>query len=819
VERAFEQQRAELRGDVPGIEPEEMLVLETAGRVDDFVKALRGLQGLEWLGDIDVEDLAPDEDFYSEQGEARQLSGRLYLIMSNQRGLTELLRLWQLFKDDPEHPRFRRGRTKWRDLFRLLREIRPWGPEDRLRATGFVDELADRVAGAQELVTAEIELWYRSSPTDRTRAENAVTRLAEEVMGRVVRRAVIQEIQYHGLLVAIPMESAQAIVRDQASPVVRATQVLKIRPVGQAFALAPEGESEQEPAPEQPTDIDGEPIVALLDGLPLQQHQRLAGRLRLDDPDGWEARYTVANRVHGTAMASLILHGDLGNPQDPPTRQLYVRPILQPVGGDSARTQEGIPEDELPVDLVHRAITRLFRGGIGEDPAAPSVRIVNHSVADPRREFDYSIGAWARALDYLASEHQILILVSAGNVSLPIELEPAAAGGQDGEEPDPAVAAREAIAAIVAAPWARRLLSPAEGVNVLTVGSIHDDASVDGPSGTLTDLLPRSSPSPFSRHGPGFRRSVKPEIVLPGGRAVFARRGAGTGRGVYTMQDVTRPPGQLVATPDPEGRLDRVHFSRGTSNSAALATSAAARLFEMLDRLRGDAGGNTLSRQHEAALLKALMVHGASQSQDLGLDGLADEEERRRIATRLVGYGSVDVDRVLTSTDNRATVIGWGVLQDGDAHQFELPMPQSLSGIEIDRRVTITLAWMSPIAPRHRAYRRATLWFDPYGSARSQDDLMTVLGLRRLDRDYARPRRGTVQHEVFAGSRAAVFEAGRKAIIQVNCRSETGDLGMRMVPYGLVATVETSADLPIYEEIRTRLRPPIPVTVGAGSGM
>ena len=95
---------------------------------------------------------------------------------------------------------------------------------------------------------------------------------------------------------------------------------------------------------------------------------------------------------------------------------------------------------------------------------------------------------------------------------------------------------------------------------------------------------------------------------------------------------------------------------------------------------------------------------------------------------------------------------------------------------------------------------------------------MTVLGLRRLERDYARPRRGTVQHEVFAGSRAAVFEAGRKAIIQVNCRSETGDLGMRMVPYGLVATVETSADLPIYEEIRTRLRPPIPVAIGAGGG-
>ena len=35
----------------------------------------------------------------------------------------------------------------------------------------------------------------------------------------------------------------------------------------------------------------GLPVVALLDGLPLQAHRRLQGRLIVDDPDGFELDY------------------------------------------------------------------------------------------------------------------------------------------------------------------------------------------------------------------------------------------------------------------------------------------------------------------------------------------------------------------------------------------------------------------------------------------------------------------------------------------------------------------------------------------------
>jgi hypothetical protein len=53
------------------------------------------------------------------------------------------------------------------------------------------------------------------------------------------------------------------------------------------------------------------PVVALLGGVPLQNHELLANRLNVDDPHELERLAVVSQRHHGTAMASLILHGDL----------------------------------------------------------------------------------------------------------------------------------------------------------------------------------------------------------------------------------------------------------------------------------------------------------------------------------------------------------------------------------------------------------------------------------------------------------------------------------------------------------------------------
>src|SRR5439155_13279780 len=64
------------------------------------------------------------------------------------------------------------------------------------------------------------------------------------------------------------------------------------------------------PAPEATPAATLPPIAALFDGVPVQAHRLLDGRLILDDPDDLDALSVVTERRHGTEMASLILHGD-----------------------------------------------------------------------------------------------------------------------------------------------------------------------------------------------------------------------------------------------------------------------------------------------------------------------------------------------------------------------------------------------------------------------------------------------------------------------------------------------------------------------------
>ena len=132
-----------------------------------------------------------------------------------------------------------------------------------------------------------------------------------------------------------------------------------------------------------------------------------------------------------------------------------------------------------------------------------------------------------------------------------------------------------------------------------------------------------------------------------------------------------------------------------------------------------------------------------------------------------------------------------------------MPLPPSLSGRRDNRRLIVTLAWFAPIHIGHQAYRKAALWFDPPRGP---------LGVARQDADGRAVRRGTVQHEVLEGERAVAYTDGTFMEIKVNCRADAGRLTDE-IPYGLAVTlsVKEELDLPIYQEIRQRIRSLVPV--------
>ena len=810
LSEAVRERNMELRDSVVGVLPDQVLVLETVGSIDDFVDAVQRIDGLQWLAEAELSGVEPDDDFRDDR-DGRMLPGRLFLVMTDAGALTSLRLRFDEFQKNP-NARFPSGLAPLKHVFERLRTVRLWGPQDRIAEFGLYDDWRFRLENSDEasLLPFEAELWFGSTLSRRQQAEARFRRLVNSLGGELSKSSMIPEISYHGVLGSIPAGRISELVEQADSELVMCEDVMFLRPVGQCTvpATGDLAEPGDMVLPSLTLGEMGEPVVALFDGLPLTGHRLLDGRLLLDDPDGYEEYYQANQRHHGTGMASLICHGELDNGDEPIGRHLYVRPILRPhVGGAGQYYTEKIPDDELAVDLVHRAVRRLLEGD-GDVPAvAPGVWVINLSVCDQRRPFVREMSPLARLLDWLAFKYQVLFVVSAGNHGHDIELNvPRDSLGkldQEGRE-------SEVFNALVADTRNRSLLSPSETLNGLTVGAVHSDSS-EVPNGyrLINPFDGDGFPSVVSAHGPGYRRSVKPDLLLPGGRQSLAEKmGTIHDKAVLEIRDFRTPPGQLVAWPGEQGSLDASRYTRGTSNATALASRAASRVYDVLCNLRSQSA-SSFDESYDAVLLKALLVHGAHCELPLDhyaslLSGDKGKRQNKEIATRLIGYGASDTERAMFCTDHRVTVVGCGEIGAEEAHTFRLPAPPGLSGIADPRRMITTLAWLSPINCSHRNYRRAQLGFRA-GRSLAEEPIGVT---------YPQVRRGTVQHEVREGKGAKVVNDGEEIEILVECRADAGVLGEK-VGYALVVTLEVdeSIDVLLYDEIRDRLQPRTPVPI------
>jgi hypothetical protein len=616
----------------------------------------------------------------------------------------------------------------------------------------------------------------------------------------------MEEIGYHAVLARLPITTVEPLFQDvSAAALVRSDRVMFLRPAGLSIPTPDADEGLPGASLDPPRDGLRGPVVAMLDGVPLEQHRALAGRLRVDDPDGYAANAQADRRRHGTAMASLILHGDLNAPGPPLASSLYVRPVLKP-DVEWGTPREAFPDDVLVVDLIHRAVRRIFERDGTHDPSAPSVRVINLSLGDDGAPFVRMLSPWARLLDWVSWHYGVLVVVSAGNHpgELTLRGSPSDLSTMTGQQLE-----QLALQALSNAGHDRRILTPGESVNALTVGASSHDESVPPTNEQRRELL--TSPgalAPYSALGLGYRRSIKPDVLLPGGRRLYER--STTSNDAETvwrgLHQPTSPPGQLVAAPSPRsGSLDRRLYQQGTSNAAALASRAAGQLHDLLVDLQREAGAEFLADQAVlVAAIKALLVHGA-ECHDMkalirsAFDGRVSGHKLSEFTSRFVGYGEVNLDRAFSSTAQRATMLGGGRLPAEAADRFEVPLPPSLSAKAGLRRLTATLAWLTPVNHRDYRYRRARLWFEPPTKE---------LNVGRCGADRHAAQRGTVQHEILEGDRASVFADSDTLTLQVNCAPEAGDLRDE-IPYALAVSLEVAPglDVPVFAEISQRIRP------------
>ncbi len=435
----------ELRADPAALAPERLLVFEVKGAIGQFGAAIRRVPGLEL---IDEEELAGDED----------KAPMAYLLLPDMQALRELESLWRRWQRNELVV----GETPWRDVFALLRDLRAWGPADRLQPEES-DLLSEEIFGLADdaTIVLEIELVYRSNAATATDRENEVRSSIVQRGGRVLSQARIDDIAYHALLAALPVPAIREIISRTPDGIAGLESVMYIRPqsVASGIELADSGDVDAGGEIGQLSD----PILALLDGVPVAAHPALAAHLVVDDQFGLEPNAPVANRVHGTAMASLITRGDRNRQEVALPRRIHVVPVMG--------AEDSFPANRLIVDLIYSAVVAMR---IGEGATAPNVVIVNLSLGNSRRPFHGSMSAWARLLDRLAYRFGILFVVSAGNCkgNFGIPAYPTSVAFEGASPENRAAETLRGLGQVVAE---RRLFSPAETVNGVTVGACNED--------------------------------------------------------------------------------------------------------------------------------------------------------------------------------------------------------------------------------------------------------------------------------------------------------------------------------------------------------
>lgn len=768
-----------LRSDPEGLAPERLLVFDVLGDVGGFARAARDV-GLDLVDEVELE---PDEEDF------RTIR---YLLVPDTKALKKLVGLWRTWREQGELPR---GFAPWRKVFERLRDLRPWGPQDRIEEmdAAILSEAIEDLPDSARL-SVEIELVFLASEAAAIAQESRLTTALVGRGGEILDRARRPEFVYHALLVALPVGEIRTLIDRTPDGIAGLDEVMHVRPqslvtevdtadVEPGFPISHEGDLAQ-------------PILAVLDGVPVARHPRLAAHLVVEDRFDLEPRTTVEERVHGTAMASLVIHGDLNRQEEPLPRRVHFVPVL----GE----RDGVPADRLVIDVVYQAVVGMLRGA---ESTAPEVIIVNHSLGNSRRTFQGLVSPWARLIDHLSFEFGLVIVVSAGNHGTPFEI-PAFSSFREFETAPPDARATGVAAALAQSVRNRRLLSPAESVNALTIGAANADAIPPDqryPAYAVDPYPAHRTANPSSALGPGFINSVKPEIMMPGGREHLRINSTPDPLIVEPVKS-SRAGGLLVAAPPRAGMEFPTGYSGATSGAAALASRLCHRIHDALEEAYGEAF-LSIPRHQRAALLKALAVHTArwpAETYELLTATLPKDSHHAHVkdqVRRFIGFGLVDSEAAVACATDRATFWATGTVGREQRVEIAMPVPQAIASQALPHTLSATLAWLTPTGPGRSAYRSARLEIlDPAEIA----SLRVTAAKEQPDKNQT--ARGTVFTRIWAGDRAPVVTGPDDVVrFSVQRKPDAGTPVDAPIPFGVAITLTMPGVAQIYEQCRQAL--------------
>lgn len=768
-------------------------------RVEIF-EAVAAELGFEWLAGERLARGSPEEEDDLEPDESDE-GGQLYLTMPTPQGINTLLSKWARYrKGQPSNGPAERA--LW-TLFGYLRDIRAYSVQDRIDASvvRHIEVLLQR--DPERPVTIEIDLWFRATAPQRELAQAAVVDLLKLDSAELLDAVLIEEIQYQAVLIRAPVKVAYEISQRHGR-LANANEVMSIRTQSVSDEPIPQSESLSPISNAAAPIIEGPCIAAIIDGYPVSEHEKLVGRLVISEVDVSATHAPVAIRHHGTAMASLVVHGDIESASPALTSKVAVVPVLSATSGGNRETT---PLDKLPVGIIYRAVRALLAGTADQQIKPGDITLINHSLCDSSYPFVGRPSPWAALLDYLAFEHNLLFVVSAGNVSDGFALE----GFMSEAEAHAADDATRLAAILLGMEKARKyrnLLSPAESINALTVGALHADGSSGFPAGIVDPFPNHAMANLCSAVGPGVNRAIKPDVVEVGGRLSAVTFNTPDG---IKVRGVSSPHvGQRVAAPHLLGDLTHEARTVGTSNAAALVTRTGVQIADAVGDLYRADGEAWHKKRTRAVILKALIAHGCRWDRVAELlDGVFPPEgtkkwsRRRDAIAAFLGYGQPNAD-IVSGSENRATLLADDEIGHGQLHEYRIPIPSAILTSRDIRRIVVTLAWSTPVSVSSSAYRGFAL---NIVAADGTTKLWNRVG-RTFQANGPASERGTLVHTVFEGNTRTTFSDPKGLFIAVQARALSRRFENLTVPYALAVTIElaSSQKTSLYIDVRDAIR-------------
>lgn len=791
LEKSINAKRIKLTRNTTDIDPEMALVFEIVGSVESFKSAISRIEGMEWLAEYYDNEIEPDENFYLKEDDEesnKKLSGKIYCIMTNKKALDEFLSIWKEYIRDKDNYEFKRGYTSLRDVFLNLRDVRVWSVKDRIEDTGIFNAWRETIAyNENENVKFQIELFYRKNAERRIQAENDLKEILKASNGKVLKTCVIEEIQYHCVLAELPAQEIERIIENYDDiELILNDDIMYFKPTGQNVYVMNKEIEIKEDFNLPNNSIKEEPILALLDGFPLQNHDLLKNRLIIDDVDGWGSSCISKGRIHGTSMSSLILHGDLSNIKYTHDRKIYVRPIMKTYPEIGDNYGEKVPDDIILVDYIHSAVIRMLEG---KDAVAKTVKIINLCVCDSRVQFINVMSPLARLIDYLSFKYNILFVISSGNHDGDLKLN---IKYDDFLELDEMIKQKMVLEAIEKDSRNRRLLSPSESINSIAVGAIYADDNVEKLPPNLTYLLNETNISPYTSIGNGYNRSIKPDLFFNGGRNVY-KKNIRT-ENIEEHRNYSKA-GCKSASPIDDGGSNGMTYACGTSDATALVSHEALKLYEILNNIFRSQQGTDIPDKFASVLLKTILIHGCEWGKEGQNIAKAYEIEPKRLS-KWIGNGIPNFDKVRECEKNRITLIGYGDISKGTSNIYSVPIPIEFSNRRMMRKLTVTVAYFTPINVANQKYRGGQIWFDI-----SKNPLTP----NRVNTDNNIVRRGTVQHEIFYGDEAVPWDEDDSIEIRVNC-DEDATKEFEKLPYAIMVSFEVLEDIEVYDTILEKIK-------------